>query len=215
MILRSGYEGREFCFGVRSAPGRITTGHFRPGKPTKFMEIVEAPGACSAARISVCDTWTLSHCDRLPMPVRPRLRGRGDQPANCPLKGVHDSHVLERSAISPPAHEHLVIARDMRSSATRSTAIAHFIRAESADRSLPALSSPRPAGEDAYLAFHRSGRRGVVRIRRGRRPRAGGRGAARARGSIRALSRGRTRRVGARVISICLGNIRAGARSRP
>jgi hypothetical protein len=57
VVRRSGYETREFFFGVKSAPQQITIGHFRPGQPTEFMEIIETPDGYSASQLSSCDWW--------------------------------------------------------------------------------------------------------------------------------------------------------------
>jgi hypothetical protein len=60
VIVRSGDEQREFFFGVRSAPGRITTGHLRPGQLAEFMEIAETPDGYTSTLVSVCDWWRVS-----------------------------------------------------------------------------------------------------------------------------------------------------------
>ena len=57
VVRRSGYEKREFFFGVKSAPEQITVGHFRPGQPTEFMEITATPDGYSASQLSSCDWW--------------------------------------------------------------------------------------------------------------------------------------------------------------
>jgi hypothetical protein len=59
VIRRSGGDQREFFFGVRSAPKRITTGHFRPGRPTEFMEVFETPEGYATAAIEACGWWTV------------------------------------------------------------------------------------------------------------------------------------------------------------
>src|SRR5687768_7436332 len=51
VVRRSGYETREFFFGVQSASREITIGHYRPGKPTEFMTITEAADGFSVATI--------------------------------------------------------------------------------------------------------------------------------------------------------------------
>lgn len=56
---RSGYETREFFFGVRSGPAQITVGHHRPGQPTEFMSISEAPGGYSTDALATCEWWRL------------------------------------------------------------------------------------------------------------------------------------------------------------
>jgi hypothetical protein len=60
VVRRSGYETREFFFGVQSAPKRITIGHFRPGLPTAFMEINETEDGYSTSPVSSCDWWKVS-----------------------------------------------------------------------------------------------------------------------------------------------------------
>lgn len=59
VVQRSGYETREFFFGVQSAPLQITIGHFRPGQPTEFMSITEAAGGYSASALAACDWWKI------------------------------------------------------------------------------------------------------------------------------------------------------------
>ena len=39
VVRRSGAERREFFFGLRSGPGKVTTGHHRPGEPAEFMDL--------------------------------------------------------------------------------------------------------------------------------------------------------------------------------
>jgi hypothetical protein len=60
VVRRSGHERREFFFGIRSEPGRITTGHFRPGQPTEFMEIYESPDGYSTTTLQACDWWRVT-----------------------------------------------------------------------------------------------------------------------------------------------------------
>ena len=60
VVRRSGDEKREFFFGVRSAPGRITTGHFRPGQVTEFMDIVETSDGYSTVAVDTCEWWKVS-----------------------------------------------------------------------------------------------------------------------------------------------------------
>lgn len=60
VIRRSGDEKREFFFGVRSAPGRITAGHFRPGKTTEFVDIVETSDGYSTVTVETCEWWKVS-----------------------------------------------------------------------------------------------------------------------------------------------------------
>jgi hypothetical protein len=57
VMRQSGYDKRECFFGVKSAPQQITIGHFRPGQPTAFMEIIETPEGYSASQLSSCDWW--------------------------------------------------------------------------------------------------------------------------------------------------------------
>jgi len=57
---RSGYETKEFFFGVQSSSQKITIGHFRPGVPTEFMEITETPDGYSASELAACDWWRVS-----------------------------------------------------------------------------------------------------------------------------------------------------------
>jgi len=60
VVRRSGYETREFFFGVQSAPQQITIGHFRPGQPTEFMSITESADGYSAGVLASCDWWRVS-----------------------------------------------------------------------------------------------------------------------------------------------------------
>lgn len=60
VVRRSGYEKREFFFGVQSAPRQITIGHCRPGQPTEFMEITQTPDGCSTAALDSCDWWRVT-----------------------------------------------------------------------------------------------------------------------------------------------------------
>ncbi|MEZ6058505.1 MAG: hypothetical protein R3C01_17525 [Planctomycetaceae bacterium] len=60
VVQRSGYETREFFFGVQSAPQQITIGHFRPSQPTEFMQITETPDGYSDSALASCDWWRLS-----------------------------------------------------------------------------------------------------------------------------------------------------------
>ena len=57
VVRRSGYEKKEFFFGVRSSPQEIIIGHYRPGQPTEFTSITEAADGYSAATIPSCDWW--------------------------------------------------------------------------------------------------------------------------------------------------------------
>jgi hypothetical protein len=57
VVRRSGYETREFFFGVQSTSHEITIGHCRPGQPTEFMRITEATDGFSVAAIPSCDWW--------------------------------------------------------------------------------------------------------------------------------------------------------------
>jgi hypothetical protein len=57
---RSGYEKREFFFGVNLAPKQITVGHFRPGQPTEFMEIIETADGYLTRPPASCDWWNFS-----------------------------------------------------------------------------------------------------------------------------------------------------------
>lgn len=59
VVRRSGLDGREFLFGVRSAEGEITLGHLRPGRPTPFMRITGAEGGYVATAMSECDWWEI------------------------------------------------------------------------------------------------------------------------------------------------------------
>jgi hypothetical protein len=59
VIARSGFESREFFFGVRSGEGQITTGHYRPGKETVFMLIRETPEGYSVESLESCIWWTV------------------------------------------------------------------------------------------------------------------------------------------------------------
>jgi hypothetical protein len=61
VIRRSAYETREFFFGVQSAADQIIVGHFRPGLPTEFMQISEAPDkGYSASPVASCSWWKVS-----------------------------------------------------------------------------------------------------------------------------------------------------------
>ena len=60
VILRSGHQEREFFFGVQSGRGLITTGHFRSGRPTEFMEIAETADGHTTAIIETCEWWKIS-----------------------------------------------------------------------------------------------------------------------------------------------------------
>ena len=57
VVRRSGYETREFFFGVQSAPQQITIGHFKPGHATEFMSINETADGYSASALAACDWW--------------------------------------------------------------------------------------------------------------------------------------------------------------
>jgi len=57
VVRRSGYEKREFYFGVHSAAQQITIGHFRPGQPTEFMEIIGTSDGYEARALESCDWW--------------------------------------------------------------------------------------------------------------------------------------------------------------
>lgn len=59
VVRRSGLDGREFMFGVRSAEGEITLGHFCPGRPTVFMQIAETDAGYVATAIAECDWWEI------------------------------------------------------------------------------------------------------------------------------------------------------------
>lgn len=74
VIARSGLEKKEFFFGVRSGKGLITTGHYRPGKPTTFMLIRETPDGYSFEKLKTCSWWTVGFQQDAPPnagPVRP------------------------------------------------------------------------------------------------------------------------------------------------
>ena len=60
VVRRSGFEKREFFFGVLSSPGRLTIGYYRPGQPTEFMEISETPSGYAATPVASCDWWRVS-----------------------------------------------------------------------------------------------------------------------------------------------------------
>lgn len=60
VIRRSGYETREFFFGVQSGPQQITIGHFRPGKTPDFMEITETPEGYSTSTLESLDWWRVA-----------------------------------------------------------------------------------------------------------------------------------------------------------
>jgi len=57
VILRSGFETREFFFGVRSGDGQITTGHYCPGRKTSFMLIREIDSGYVVESIENCSWW--------------------------------------------------------------------------------------------------------------------------------------------------------------
>ena len=59
VVRRSQYEFKEFYFGVRSAPERITIGHFRPGQPTVFMTIAITADGYLAKPLETCDWWKI------------------------------------------------------------------------------------------------------------------------------------------------------------
>lgn len=60
VIRESHYQMREFFFGVQSAPHQITVCHFRPDRPTEFMEIIDTPDGYSAREIASCKWWRVS-----------------------------------------------------------------------------------------------------------------------------------------------------------
>ena len=60
VVHRSGGDKRQFFFGVCSEPGRIVTGHFRPGQAMEFMQIVEAPEGYSSLPLERCEWWSIS-----------------------------------------------------------------------------------------------------------------------------------------------------------
>lgn len=59
VINKSGYHDREFIFGVRSAPDVITVGHYRPEKPTAFMQIRKTAQGYSTEQIGTHAWWKL------------------------------------------------------------------------------------------------------------------------------------------------------------
>ena len=59
VVRRAGYEKREFFFGVKSGPQRITVGHYRPGQPTEFMDITETTDGYCASEVELCDWWRI------------------------------------------------------------------------------------------------------------------------------------------------------------
>ena len=59
VIRRSGYDSKEFYFGVRSAPDQITIGHYRPGEPTVFMTISKAGSDYAVKPLGTCDWWAI------------------------------------------------------------------------------------------------------------------------------------------------------------
>jgi hypothetical protein len=56
---RSSGDKRQFFFGVCTQPGQIVTGHFRPGRPTQFMQVLETTEGYSALPLQRCDWWTI------------------------------------------------------------------------------------------------------------------------------------------------------------
>ena len=59
VVRRSGYEKKEFFFGVRSAPGEITLGHYRPQQPTSFLRITKSRDGYSTSATATCAWWKL------------------------------------------------------------------------------------------------------------------------------------------------------------
>lgn len=60
VVRRSNHEKQEFFFGVRSAPGRITVGHHRPGQSPEFMEIAESRTGFETIPAVAPSWWTIS-----------------------------------------------------------------------------------------------------------------------------------------------------------
>ncbi|MBI4913824.1 MAG: hypothetical protein HY823_13905 [Acidobacteria bacterium] len=58
VIRRTGLEGSDFLFGVRSGPGEITTGHHLGGA-TLFMRILELQQGFTLQPTPECAWWTL------------------------------------------------------------------------------------------------------------------------------------------------------------
>ena len=57
VIRRSGYEAKEFFFGVRSAPEQITIRHCRPGQPPEYMTIAKSSDVFSTKALQTCEWW--------------------------------------------------------------------------------------------------------------------------------------------------------------
>lgn len=60
VVRRSGYATREFFFGVRSASDQVLVGHYRPGRPTRFIAITSAAGDYTSCKVTSCDWWKVS-----------------------------------------------------------------------------------------------------------------------------------------------------------
>lgn len=57
VVRQSGYQTREFFFGVQSALRQITIGRFRPGQPTGFLNITETGDGYTANAVVTRDWW--------------------------------------------------------------------------------------------------------------------------------------------------------------
>ena len=60
-ISRSGYESREFMFGVLSSSGVITVGHFRPNQATHFMQIIAIGDDYQVSELDYCPWWKIEN----------------------------------------------------------------------------------------------------------------------------------------------------------
>jgi hypothetical protein len=56
---RSGYETKEFFFGVRVLPSEIIIGHYRPERRTEFISITRGSEGYSAVPIAACEWWKI------------------------------------------------------------------------------------------------------------------------------------------------------------
>lgn len=60
IIARSGFDRKEFFFGVRSGENEITTGHYHPGEPTAFMMIRNTSEGYVIGTLELCAWWQVA-----------------------------------------------------------------------------------------------------------------------------------------------------------
>lgn len=60
VIRRDRLDRRSFCFGVRSAPDRVTIGHYSMGESPQFMEIVRSDDGLEAQDVEQPGWWSIS-----------------------------------------------------------------------------------------------------------------------------------------------------------